>query len=435
MEELASAVVLSSELLELRVPENVPTEGMLLESRQDPTLGNVVTAIAYQGTGFQVGQYVVADHTYGRIRAIRNEKRETLQQSKLSQPVEIAGLSTPMPAPGSTMRVVPNKQAAEKVIKELLDREQRLQTMKQYQALTKAEQEEAERPDEELPEFTHTIRRNGKTMHVTADGTMYFMHPKKKRMVPVNPKWVGGWRVEDPKDEEARKAQALATVPVLLKAESTGALNAMQHLFARLFNHPTVRLEVVSASVGEPSEHDVYIAGLANAHIVRFSAKPPPAGSRHKALLTSPIVYELYENVAALMIHKMPDAETRKKVGTVTCLATFPATIKINEKKTRYNVFGGTVTSGKVVLGHMGEILRDGELVHQGRIISVRFHKEEMKEITSGSDCGLVIEGTFVPQPGDVLHCCLVTHHRPTVESEFGKPPPITYTPEDTPSD
>jgi len=113
LEELVSAIVVQAEVLELTANPNRPAEAAVIESKLDRGRGTVATVLVHSGT-LKRGDIIVAGGTWGRVRALTNERGQTLSEAGPSTPVEIMGLEG-VPEPGDTMQVVENEARAREV--------------------------------------------------------------------------------------------------------------------------------------------------------------------------------------------------------------------------------------------------------------------------------------------------------------------------------
>lgn len=190
--------------------------------------------------------------------------------------------------------------------------------------------------------------------------------------------------------EETLKEEKGKKVKAVLKADSDGSLAALKQVLG-------ARVETIGASVGEISDNDVKFAKSTGSTILGFRVSPTKvaerlAGTQGVNIITSEIIYELIE--AAELLEKREAEEVTG--GKLEVLATFSATA------TKQTV-GGRVTEGKIRVGARAEIERGGEVIGKGRIRSIQLGKEDAKEVSFGSECGLVIETEVPIEKGDTL--------------------------------
>lgn len=188
----------------------------------------------------------------------------------------------------------------------------------------------------------------------------------------------------DAADERQKRLRAV------LKADSDGALSALEQVLGE-------RVEIIGASVGDVSDSDVKFAKSTQSIIIGFRVLPNKAAlklaeAQGVTIVTSGIIYELADSIASLEKEKAEETTG----GTLEVLATFSATAA---KQT----VGGKVVEGKMRIGAQVEIQRNSETVGKGKIASLEQNKEGVREVTAGSECGLVIETSTPIEKGDLL--------------------------------
>jgi len=176
----------------------------------------------------------------------------------------------------------------------------------------------------------------------------------------------------------------------VLKADTNGSLEALKELVRK-------EVEIVSASVWDIVDGDIQFAKSTQAVVVGFMV-----GAKKSALnlaevhgikvFTSKIVYELLDEIKEFKAKEKQDFAG----GELEVLATFGAT---PHKRT----VGGKVVRGSLKIGNSLNVKREGEVVGKGKIKSLEYNKGEVKEVNTGSECGLVVETTTLVEKGDLL--------------------------------
>lgn len=176
----------------------------------------------------------------------------------------------------------------------------------------------------------------------------------------------------------------------ILKADTSGSLEAIESVLKD-------SVEIAEVGIGEISDNDVNLAKSTGSIIVGFQVEPSRsaarlADSQQVKIATSNIIYRLIEVVSELAETK----EEEKSKASLEVLAVFSVG---SSKKT----VGGKVIEGILRLGNNIEIERSGEVVGRGRITSLQSNKENVKEVPSGNECGLVVETASSIEAGDIL--------------------------------
>jgi len=351
VDKLEEAVALMAEMMELRAPPEGPAEGVVIESRKDKGLGDVASVIVQMGL-LKVGDFMVAGTQWGRVRALRDFNGKTLEQAGPSTVVDVVGFRG-HPGAGNELHIVPTEKAAVSISAKISERKTKTET-----------------------------RQTQATLRAAA--------PKAMPLKPA-----------DTAAEEA--SVEIEQLPILVKANVDGALEA---IVASLMDLPRleIALKIVSAAVGPVTDHDVHIAATAGAEIYTFNTKSPGAGVQKviKSLKVEVrehrIIYDLIDDVTRSLVERLPAEEDIEEISTASVLQVF-------EMKGKGTIAGCTIESGSFVSTGLVQVERNGEIVHEGKVASLRRNKDTVKEIGSGSECGILLESFSAFEPGDVLRC------------------------------
>jgi translation initiation factor IF-2 len=187
---------------------------------------------------------------------------------------------------------------------------------------------------------------------------------------------------------------------VVLKADVQGSVEAMSEALRRLSTED-VRLVVLHGSVGGITESDVLLASASNAVIIGFNVRPEPkaaalAEREGVDIRLYTIIYEAMNDVRDALEGLLEPTLQEKVLGRAEVRQTF-AVSGIGQ------VAGCFVTDGKVLRGAKARLLRDHVVVHDGRIGSLKRFKEDAREVASGYECGVGLEGYQDVKVGDVI--------------------------------
>lgn len=192
----------------------------------------------------------------------------------------------------------------------------------------------------------------------------------------------------------------LKELPIVLKTDVAGSGEAIKGLFDKISTEE-VKIKVIHTAVGGISESDVLLASTANGICVGFNVRPD-SGAQSSAkqkgveIKTYSIVYELVDDMKLAMAGLL-DPEIREKVlGRVEVRETFGVP-KIG------TIAGCYVTDGQVIRSAMVRLLRDGKVIYQGKISSLKRFKDDAKEVQSGYECGIGIENYNDIKVGDEI--------------------------------
>ncbi|MGA2612648.1 MAG: translation initiation factor IF-2 [Spirochaetia bacterium] len=187
---------------------------------------------------------------------------------------------------------------------------------------------------------------------------------------------------------------------VIIKADVAGSVEALKSSLERLSTQE-VKLEVIHAAAGAINEGDVLLASTSNALIVGFHVRPSAAAQsladREKVEIRKyNIIYDALEDIRSAMEGMLKPELKEEQIGTIEVRNTF----KIPKVGT---IAGCFVTSGKVRRGSDVRLIRDGVELWKGKISSLKRFKDDAREVETGFECGIGLEGFHDIQEGDTL--------------------------------
>lgn len=345
IDDLLEMIVLVAEMQELVADPTRSARGYIIESEMDKGRGPVASAIIRSGM-LEVGQVVVTDSTWGRIRAMHDGRGRQVQKAGPSTPVELVGLEE-LPQAGDIFLVVPDEKLAKEV----------------------TEQRKVQRREQELS-----------TSRLSLEDFL-------KRQ-----------------EEEKRELK------LILKSDVQGSLEAILQALGKM-KSDEVEIRVLHSGVGAVIESDVMLAKASDAKILGFNVRPDPnarsvAELEEVEIRTYRIIYELLEDVEQMVKGLIKPKFEEVLLGRVEVRATF----RVPNIGT---VAGCYVTSGKVTRGASVRLVRDGRIVYEGKISSLRRFKDDVAEVAQGYECGIGLERYQDIKPGDVIEVFTIQEVQP----------------------
>jgi translation initiation factor IF-2 len=339
LDELLEDILLVAEVEELTANPDTEASGVVIESRLDPGRGAVVTVLVQRGT-LRVGDALVAGAHWGRVRAMQDYTGARVKEAKPSEPVEVLGFDS-VPEAGEHVRVVANDRTARSMASERASR-------------LKLEQQ---------------ARRSGRK--VSLDSIF-----------------------------ERQTAEEVREVALVLKADVSGSLEAFEDEISRL-PQSDVQVTVISSGVGGITESDVNLAAASDAIVIGFNVRPVGdaaqlADREGVEIRTYSIIYRAFEDLRDAMQGLLAPEEVEQTVGHVEVRAIFRAS-RIG------TIAGSYVTEGHVTRGAKVRLVRDGAVVYDGEIASLRRGSDDVREVQSGFECGIVLHNFQDIKEGDVL--------------------------------
>ncbi|MCW3015453.1 MAG: translation initiation factor, partial [Solirubrobacterales bacterium] len=339
LEDLLDTILVVAELEDLKANPAAEASGVVIESKLDPGRGPVVTVLIQRGT-LRVGDALLAGPQWGKVRAMQDYTGARIKQAIPGDPVEILGFDG-VPDAGETVRVVENDRQARTLAGE---REHRLKT-------------------ESL------ARRSGRK--VSLDDVF-------KRVLGSEYKELN----------------------LILKVDVAGSLEAIEDEIAKL-PQQEVQVNIIHSGVGGITESDVMLATASDAAILGFNVRPvgdarAAADREGVEVLNYSVIYKAMDDLRDAMEGMLDPEEVEDTVGEVEVRQIFRAS-KIGI------IAGCMVTSGKVTRGAKLRVVRDGRVVTETKIDSLKRFNEDVREVASGFECGITLAGTQDIQEGDVF--------------------------------
>ncbi|GAB4192942.1 MAG: translation initiation factor IF-2 [Roseiflexaceae bacterium] len=201
----------------------------------------------------------------------------------------------------------------------------------------------------------------------------------------------------------------LKELNLVLKADVQGSIGAIEHALGQL-NTPEVQLRLIHRGTGAITESDVNLAVASRAIILGFNARPDPAARRAAEqngidIRFYNIIYQLIDDIRKAMIGMLDPEFKEVTEGYAEVRQTF-------RLPSREIVAGLYVTDGKIIRNNSVRVLRNGAVVHDGKIGSLKRLKDDVREVQSGYECGLVVENFGDVQVGDNMEF----YHKEKVE-------------------
>jgi translation initiation factor IF-2 len=341
LDKLEEAILLQSEVLELKANPDRPADGVVIEAQLDPGRGSVATVLVQRGT-LKVGDVLVAGAVWGRVRRLMDDRGNAVQSAGPAVPVEILGLDG-TPHAGDEFHVV-----------------------------------ESEARAREIADFR--ARRDRQAQLARAAGGRGTLEEMIK-----------GIREGTAKE-----------LPVLIKADVQGSAEALAGALQRL-STDKVATRVVYSGVGGISEADLTLAKASGALIIGFNVRANPQAreiaKRDKVdIRYYSIIYKVTEDIQALMIGLLEPTYKETFLGNAQIREVFRIT-KVG------NVAGCMVTEGMVKRGAKVRLLRDNVVIHEGTLKTLKRHKDEVREVQHGFECGMAFENYDDIKVGDVIEC------------------------------
>ena len=337
LDSLLEMVIITSEMEELKADPERKAKGTVIEAKLDKGRGAVATLLVQNGT-LRTGDSLLVGSTYGRIRAMFDDKGKKIKKAGPSIPVEILGLSE-VPAAGDKFNVVKDEKTARNMAESRKQKEKAESLMNSHRV--------------SLEDLYSQIQEG--------------------------------------------KVKELA---LIVKADVQGSVEALKQSLEKL-STDDVKVRVIHQAVGAITETDITLATASNAIIIGFNVRPDnnavTAAEREKVdIKTYRIIYDAIEDIKSAMIGMLEPDYKEVVLGSAEIRTTY----KISNVGT---IAGCYVLNGKLVRNSDVRIIRDGIVIFESKLASLKRFKDDVKEVNSGYECGLSIEKFNDIKEGDIV--------------------------------
>jgi translation initiation factor IF-2 len=340
LDDLLERILLVADAeLDLRANPSAEASGPIIESRLDVGRGPVATMLIHRGT-LRVGDSIVAGDAWGRVRALLDYRGERIEEARPGEPVEILGFDRPPPA-GEVARVVENERRARELAHQRGERLRREANAKQ-------------------------------SASGVALGDLF-----------------------------ARiAAGGIQDLNLVIKGDVQGSVEAIVSELGKI-QHPEVRVNVIHTGVGGITENDVNLAAASEAMVIGFNVRPSAevravAERAGIEIRLYRVIYQLTEEIEQALVGMLTPVETEAIIGEVEVRALF----KVSRLGT---IAGCMVTSGLVRRGSHIRLFREGTRIHETTVAALKRFKDDVREVTEGFECGILLEGFNDLREGDVF--------------------------------
>ena len=358
VDNLLEAIALQAEIMDLREDPKGPAEGIVIESKIEVGRGPVATIIIQKGT-LNKGDAIVVGETAGRARSLMDFTGKVINSAGPSTPVQILGLEL-VPSPGDIVNVVKNEREAIKIV------ENRINERKEMASAS------VEVKKVSLEDFFATAQNNSEV---------------EKQVLKL-----------------------------IVRSDVQGSFEAIRTAVQQLGNSE-VSVEVIGGGVGAITDNDVNIAASTKAFIMGFNMRPVTSARRIAEekgvdIKTYSIIYELINDVTLALEGMLAPERIEKYIGRAQVKETFSIP-KIG------TIAGTSVIDGKIERGCNIRLLRDGKIIYDGRLTTLKRFKDEVKEVKNGFECGMSLENFNDIKQEDLIEAYIMEEKKRTLVSDI----------------
>ena len=334
--DLLENIAVVAEIADLKANPDKPASGVIIEAKLDRQRGPTATLLVQDGT-LSVGQHVTAGGTWGRVRAMSNDRGEAVKQVLPGTPAEILGFGS-LPEAGDLFSVVPNERTAR-----------------------------AMATDKENPSSSQQAQARALTLDEVVNRT---------------------------------PAGELKELNLVLKADVQGSVEAVNHSLENLAAN-NIKVRILHASSGGVTETDVLLASASEAIIIAFNVGTELGAERLARRMgveirNYGIIYQLIDDVELALQGLLEPAIVDVVLGRAEIREVFPT-------RGGVKIAGCRIVEGRMTKGVTVRITRDGKILEESTVTSLRHFRDEINEAALGTECGVVLQGFNDFEEGDVL--------------------------------
>ncbi len=340
LDALLEMIQLLAQIQELKAYVKIPARGTVIESRLDPQLGPIGTVLIQHGQ-LAKGDFFICGNNLGKIKSIFDDNGKMLSSAQVPDPVELMGFEA-LPEAGDVFQVIGDLEKAKKVI-----------------------------------EMRQISLKAAKSKDFLAEKRLSLQN--LFQMVEQN---------------------VIQVFPVIVKADNYGSAEVLGLTLNRL-SQEKLKIEILHSGLGNITESDILLASTAGAVILGFNVKTPQkiitmAQQAKVEIKLYNVIYHLVEDIEKAVKGRIGPQYAQTQIGQVEILQKF----KISKVGL---VAGCIVREGKVTRKSKVKVMRNGDLVFEGDIESLKRIKDEVSEVRAGTECGIRIKNFSNFEIGDML--------------------------------
>ena len=336
---LLEMILLSSDILELKANPKRSATGTVLEAKLDKGRGQVATVLVQDGT-LSVGDTFIAGPIVGRVRALIDDRGRPTRSAGPSTPVEVLGL-TGLPQPGDVFQVADAAKARQ------------------------------------IAQFREEQAKN---RSLGAKGGRLTLESLQAQIAE------GGMK----------------ELPIIIKTDVQGSAEVLADTLSKLTDEK-VKIRIIHSGVGAVNESDVLLASASNAIIIAFNVRPDRnaeaiAAREQVDIRMHSVIYNVTDEMKKAMTGLIEPTYKEVRLGAAQIRETF--------KTPKFGTIAGCmVTEGRITRSGdtKARLLRDGAVVHEGKIGSLRRFKDDASEVKSGFECGISLDRFNDIKVGDII--------------------------------
>ncbi|KAK5070503.1 translation initiation factor IF-2 [Lithohypha guttulata] len=372
MDQLEEAIITLADVLDLRAEQDGPAEGQIIEAKVT-NAGRVATVLVRRGV-LRVGDFIVAGPTWGRVRTLRNDTGQLVQEALPGDPVQVDGWRGIDPTAGLEVLQAENEQQAKAVVELRQERAESIQSASDVVAINAAKAAEAE--------------ARAKLLAWKAEDRANKVHHNEGFVDII--------------DTSGKKY-----VHFVVKADVAGSVEAIVAAVSAIGNNE-IQANVIHSGTGPVTESDIRMLATTGevGYAISFNQLVDPevhqlADAAGLQILDQNIIYRVTDAVKEKVTEAMPPLITQRILGEAEVGQIFVVTVK----KQKLKIAGCKVTKGTISRANQVRVFRNGDIVYTGTLESLKNVKKDVNEMRNGTECGVAFKDWEDVEEGDQVQC------------------------------
>ncbi|XP_053398753.1 translation initiation factor IF-2, mitochondrial-like isoform X2 [Mercenaria mercenaria] len=404
LDKLEESITTLAELLELKGDQVGMVEGYIVETRTDIGRGKMATILVQRGS-LKKGDILIAGTTWTKVRNMYDSNGKIIELATPSMPVEIGGWKE-LPLIGDEVLQVDTEKRLKKAIEYRVEKKLAEKEEQDFNAIEEKRREERE---------TYVKKRAEKFEYMKSRG---FRRPAFASLTSVERLMNDGALIENPE-----KISAIPTFYLIIKGDVAGSVEAILDTLAT-FKSEVCNIDILHSGVGNVTPYDLELAELFEGVIYAFNVSTESQQTEHQKveIKSHNVIYHLFDDLIQMINDRLPDVTEEEVIGEAKILQEYVYTEKKKDKKKQIAVAGCRCLSGSLEKKHLFKVVRNDDIIYDGKLSSLKHHKEEVSSIETNQECGICFNGETVVsfKAGDTVICYKNVQKTQTLDWEPG---------------
>eukprot|EP00794_Sanderia_malayensis_P020380 gene20380-22389_t len=384
LDKLEETIITQAEVAELKADFSGFAQGVILEAETHNKMGLLATVLVQRGR-LKKGSSILAGNAFAKVRQMFNDAGKVVNEASPSTPVQVLGWRA-LPVLGDQVLAVASEEAAKSLMK--------LEELKERRQI-RQEFEEKQRKDYGNTKAFDAVKHD----KLRARRKMPFRIKLRQQAASA--------LTDDVKESGSR-------LSVIVKADYSGSLEAVLDIL-NSFKSDKIDLEVASSGVGQISENDVRMAEATKGVVYGFNVNINRDIDQLSKRLAVPVknfsvIYKLMDDVQDELCSKLPQVAVENILGEAHVLKTFQLTGQRKAFVAGCRVKKGSLSVGKE---NLWRVCRDGKIIHQGPLNSLKHGQQDISIAKKETECGVAFEKFNDIKENDQIQCLQITYEKP----------------------